>query len=299
MVRDILAVMEASKYRGTQTLTFDGTTDWMVVYNLYGTDTFIINRYTVSSINIWVKLTRDSGVTKQVIMSRWYPTTGGGLEVNEGGWRIYVQNIAGAGPPNINRALVFHLCGYYLNGIWIYSQESFPLNEWVMVTLTYSGNADVSGLKMYWNGVEKATYTIFNNWFSSANNSNQYSHLFWGVQYTAWPLGQGAGSTWPPVLTFWFEGLLDETSLYRYELNASEVLRLYHGGKPYDPFYVGLPNSKYIQTHFRLGEGRDGTPFFAFAQICYGYYPTPPRGYFRNAFWNNPLANRISLDVSS
>ena len=286
--------LPASKYRSAKSLEFNGTTDWMAVLIGLGADSFVIHRSDAVTVSTWVKSTKDDCSEQQTIMTRWFPHQS--LQINEGGWRIYSFDMAGGGNPLVTRSMVFHVCTHFLEGLWIYSQASFPLNTWVHVTLTYDGSGTVAGLKMYWDGVLQSTYTIYNTWTTEAINSNAYSHLLWGCQYTAWhPLG--AQPDWPPVLHYWFEGLMDETSVRRYELDATEVLELYHQGRPQNPMHVGQPAGKSCQTHWRMGEKKDGAQILDNG-VCYGRYPITgsPLGY-RNALWNNFATNRVSEDT--
>jgi hypothetical protein len=281
----------ATLYRSTKSLYFDGLSDYMFIwYALF--DTFPITRNDAVTINVWVKSEKASGATEQVIMSRWKP--GGALWVNEGGWRIYIRDLqVGAGNPLVSRALSFFLCTNMITGIWIYSQSPFPTNTWTMVTLTFSGSQKASGLKMYWDGVQQSTYTALDTWGSDIVNSNAYSHLMWGTQYTAYP---NLIYQWPPIPTYWFEGVMDETTLWQHEFTAAEVARLFRSGNPQSSLNVGLPSGKNVDTHFRMGELSDGTPYGGL-KVSHGRYPVA--GTYRDALWNNVGAARVIEDVAS
>jgi len=271
--------MAASMYHSTKSLTFDGISDWAANFNLFGISTFPIRKYNISSVSMWVKSTKNSANPQQTIVGRWFPTYGGGLAVNEGGWRWFLSDL-GTG----NRQLHFHLCTHFLNGLWITSTDEFPLNEWVHVTMTYDGTGGSgAGLKMYWDGVEVSTNVIYTNWTSSAVNSNAYSHLLWGCQYTAWPPGSPPHS-WPPVLTYWFEGGINEACFWRHELDADEVLALYNNGYPESPCHVALPDG-HIERYFRMGEWTDGTPWISGYSISWNRHAYG--GTNTNMFWNN------------
>lgn len=282
--------MGASCYRTTKSLEFDGTSDWMANLNSFGISTFPIRIYNKVTVSIWVKSTKSSGTPQQTIISRWFPTYGGGLEVNEGGWRWMISDIG-----TVSRALHFHLCTHWLQGLWVESQSSFPLNTWTHVVMTYDGSGDTSGLKMYWDGVLQPVNVIFNGWSTTAINSNAYSHLLWGVQYTCWIGGVYQGS---PVLTYWFEGKMDESSFWRYELNSDEVKLLYNQGKPTSPLHVGLKNNKTVDRYFRMGEKTDGFVWFTLA-ISWNRMPLAPPATLSNGLWNNPTPDRITEDTPS
>lgn len=279
-IRHSRQILAGSKYRSTKSITFDGLADMMAMFNLFGSDTFVIRMNQPSSVSLWIKRTKADCSREQIIINRWFPTIGGGLSINEGGWRMYLWDVAVPG----QQRLVIQLCTHFLNGLWMYSNAQFPLNTWVHVAFTYDGTgAPGAGLKMFWDGVQQATTYLINNWNTIAINSNAYSHLLWGTQYTAWdPLG--ALPDWPPIVTWWFEGQMDETALYRYELTPNEVAALYDQGYPQSPLHVGLP-ARTCQSHHRMGELSDGVPFFGTWNVCWSR--SPQTGYLRNAFWNN------------
>lgn len=283
--------LPASLYRSTHSLEYDGISDWSAQYNLFGISTFPIRRFNLASVSIWVKATGGPGFPgESVIVTRWFPHPS--VAINEGGWRWYLWDV----PASTVGAMVFQCCTYFLQGVWIHSNASFPLNQWVHVVMTWDGDAstpDAAGLKMYWDGVQQATTTIFSNWTTNAINSSAYSHLMFGTSYTGWP---GGVPTWPPVLSWWWEGQLDEVGLWYAELTQDEVTTLYNNGHPESPLHVGLP-SKYCFNYYRMGERTDGTPWvFPNSAIIWGRGPVstwPVAG--PNMFYNNS-PGRILLD---
>lgn len=287
-MREHAFYQQAARYRSVKSLEFDGIIDWAAVPNTFGIDTFVIRRSNSVTVSLWVKSTKVSGVAEQCLGGRWFPTIGGGIELNEGGWRIYIQDFGG-----VNRALIVQFCTYWLSGLWIHSNVSFPTNSWVHVCVTYDGSATAAGLKMYWNSVLQATTTIFAGWGSEAINSNAYSHLMIGSRYSAWP-----GPVWPPVIWKFFEGVMDEWSLWRYELNASEVAQLYNCGHPIHPMHVGRPNGKTCSSHLRMGEYQDGVVIIP-AQINALQARYPVTGVYRPGWYNATVVNeRILEDVA-
>lgn len=294
------AGFQASLYNSRKSLTFNGTDDLMAMFSGFGANTFPIRRSQKTSIGMWIRYQgpADPSVEQHTLITRWFPTPS--FAINEGGHRMYIFSGSASGNPAVTRALWVHLSTNIFSGVWIYTKASFPLDEWVHVCMTWDGfvSGGVAGLKVYWNGVEQDRWIVINTWASEAINSSAFTHLLWGVQYTHWhPLG-GLPSA-DPELVWWFEGLMDETTLWRVELSATEVLRLYNCGKPVSPKNIGLP-SKPIDTHFRMGEFTDGSPFLLGFSICFGRYPVGAP--FRNAFWNNDQMTppvRVSADVSS
>lgn len=295
----VTSLLMAALYASFKSMTFDGLSDWAVNFNIFGTSTFPIRRFNKVSVSFWVKSEKNDATNPQVIVSRWFPFNS--LPIDEGGWRWMIWSQAVGGSPLVTRGLHFHLCTNLFEGIWIYSQASFPLNTWVHVVMTYAGLGDVSGLKMYWNGLEVPIYVGLNNWTTSALNSNAYSHLLWGTQYTAWPPG-GPSPTWPPVLTYFFEGKMDESCFWRYELDALEVEALHNGGYPVSPLHVGLSNGKPVDRYFRMGEHTDGQPWvLPGSSIAFDRMPLSPPATLSNMFWNNDGATpplRVSEDVA-
>ncbi len=288
------ASLPFSKYRTKYSLTFDGISDWMVNYNLFGVSTFPIRKFNKVTVSMWVKSEKDDASSEQTIINRWFPFDG--LIIDEGGWRWYLWDASGGGNPLVSRAMVFQVSTHALQGLWVYSTASFPLDTWVHVTMTYDGSGTIAGFKMYWDGVLQTTYTIWGTWTTNALNSNAYSHLLWGVRYTAFP--GGIGPVWPPVLDYWFEGKMDESCFWRYELNAQEVLGLYNGGFPINPMHVGLKNGKTVDRYFRMGEPSDGTPWVPPHSISWCRFPVG--GTQSNGFWNNDGATpplRVSTDI--
>jgi hypothetical protein len=293
MIRDLTKFIPP-KYQSTHSMTFDGIQEWMVNYNIFGADTFKIGQLQKRSVSIWVKSTKASGVNEQVIINRWFPFQSLPA-INSGGWKWFIWDNPGTGgAPPVARALNFRTCTYLLNGLWIYSANPFPLNVWVHVVMTYNGSGNASGLKMYWDGVPQATHITFDNWFSTAINSNAYSHLLWGTQYNSIP-------GWPPVLDYFFEGSMDESCFWRHELTFQEVMGIFNSGRPINPMHVGLP-SKPCDRYFRMGEVTDGTPWvFPGSKIAWGRWPVGAPGSGQNGFWNNDFTvppSRVVQDVA-
>lgn len=288
----VSASLQASLYRSQKSLSFNGISEWMAVLLTLGGDTFIIRRFDISSVNIWVKTAAATAPVEQIIVGRWFPFPS--LPIDEGGWRMYIWDVPAA--PNVSRAMVFHLSTDLFRGVWIYSQVSFPLDTWVMVTLTWDGfiAGSVAGLKMYWDGQQVATHTILDNWTTSAINSNAFSSLIWGSHFSSWWPG-GAMPDDPPELGGFFEGLMDEHTFWRHELTAAEVAGLYRAGHPQSPMNVGIPGGHPVDTHFRMGEPSDGLAFFAFGRFCFPRYPVA--GTNRVAIWNT-LVPRVTEDVA-
>lgn len=292
-MREHAFLEQAARYVSHKSIEFDGLIDWVAVPNVFGIDTFIIRRSQASSVSFWVKNTKSSTTGDgQYLLSRWFPTFGGGISINEGGWRIFLRNWTS---PAVTRSLTVNFCTHGLSGFWIYSLSSFPLNSWVHVLISYDGSGGASGCNMYWNGVLQSTHTLFSGWFSEAINSNAYSHLMMGSWYTNWPGGVYTGGA--PIITGWMEGMMDEVSLWRYALDATEALQLYNCGYPIHPMHVGRPNGRTCSSHLRMGEYTDNQVLVAgVINLVQARYPVG--GVYRPAWINNPVPDRILEDVS-
>lgn len=287
--------IQTSLYHSIKSMTFDGVVEWMVNFNILGVSTFPIRRFNSVSVSMWVKAEGGPGFPlQQIIVSRWFPFDG--LILDEGGWRWYLWDA-----PLTVGAMVFQVSTHALEGLWVYSQTAFPLDQWVHVVMTYDGSSTIStsassgGLKMFWDGVWQPLHTIWGTWTTNALNSNAFSHLLWGAQYTAFP--GGVGPVWPPVIAHFFEGRLDESCFWRHTLDTNEVLALHNNGHPVNPMHVGLPN-KPADRYFRMGEVADGTPWILPGSSI-SWCRNPVTGTLSNGFWNNDGATpplRVVLD---
>ena len=218
------------------------------------------------------------------------------VNINEGGWRIYIQTESASGNPEVTRGMWVHLSTNIFQGVWIYSKASFPLNTWVHVCVTWDGNATpgVGGLKLYWDAVEQDRWIVINSWNTNAINSSQYTATLWGCQYTSWHPA-GAMPDNPPTLRYFFTGLMTECLFSRTEYNAAEVAELYNGGRPTSPLHVGRLNGKKSNAYWRMGANRDGSLWFLGYAVSWGRWRADASA--RNAFWANATPDRESTDI--
>jgi hypothetical protein len=101
-----------------------------------------------------------------------------------------------------------------------FGSPSAYLNQWIMFTVTYDGSSTVSGIKAYWNAVEKTgtdessgTYVAMEN---SANNLN---------------LGTDG--------TGYFSGSMSDVRIYNRALSQEEITKLYESYNPCLKLYGG------------------------------------------------------------
>ena len=109
---------------------FNATTDKILIAN---ESQFDFERTTAFTISCWVKL-NTSGVTRFIVAKQV-------ASGNFNGFGLWVNSVNG---------MTFSLVNTPSNLIDVYSPFT-TTGEWVNITVTYSGNSDVSGLKIYKN----------------------------------------------------------------------------------------------------------------------------------------------------
>ena len=190
----------------TTLLNFDSTDSWSV--NLWcRTDTISQNAYLVSKIDAaGVNAGWGVGIYQDRPIMVFIHDLGAGWQVERG-----------AAPST----------GYLSNDCWH------------MLTYTYDGSEDVTGMKMYVDGVEVGSYTNYANNIQSPSTST--GALLVGSEVIA------KGSSF-------YGGYLDEISVYNTELSAGNVTTLfnlqdYAQGKAYDiSAFAG------IQSYWQMGD---------------------------------------------
>lgn len=106
------------------------------------------------------------------------------------------------------------------NALGMYSLEvGFDINAWNYFTVTYNGNKDVSGCKMYKNGVQMGSIGMIVNTLTGSSSST-----------APWSVAQNRGATFEVS----FDGQMDEIAFWNTELSADSVLAQYNGGTPTD-----------------------------------------------------------------
>ena len=108
--------------------------------------------------------------------------------------------------------LEFILANSSSNRIYVKTSTAISGSVFSMITITYDGSKDVSGVKIYINGVSDTLTTINNTLTGSTSNTED---LYFG---------RGVSSA------NYFGGIQDEISVFNKELTASEVTQLYNGG---------------------------------------------------------------------
>ncbi len=86
-------------------------------------------------------------------------------------------------------------------------------SSWQHMIITYSGNSNVSGIKIWVNGVSMSLITILNTLAGSIKlNVN-------------WRIGDDTTSDW-------FTGPMDDVRLYNRVLSETEIKAIYNSGTP-------------------------------------------------------------------
>ena len=111
----------------------------------------------------------------------------------------------------------------YSSGGYIYSRMNNTLTStqgsWNHITVTYDGSGANTGQTIYLNGVSQAVTRV------AASGSGPYV----AMENTAFPLKIGSLLT-----ASFYEGKLDEFSMWSKELTSDEVGAIYNGGEPTD-----------------------------------------------------------------
>ena len=152
------------------------------------------------SINFNLKLTSNG---TQFLISK----ASGGFSSNAAEWSMY--NSSGS----IIVLFANKTTGYLASQF----ASSLTTGVWYNITMTYSGSGTNAGIKLYVNNVSKTQSSINSGTYTSM--SNTLSTVNFGQEKA------GAGS-------FILNGILDEITIFKYELNATEVGNIHDGGTP-------------------------------------------------------------------
>jgi len=101
-----------------------------------------------------------------------------------------------------------------LNRLFIYLTTPLQVSNWYHVTVTYNGSSSASGVKIYVNGVSESLTTLTDNLSGTIQNSV--------------PLFIGARDIGNPS---YFNGKIDEPTIWNKELSQQEVTQLYNALK--------------------------------------------------------------------
>ena len=170
-------------------IVFDGTNDFVEIQNQIQFDQ--TDPFTLSS---WVK----SNVSNELIINN--------ENILYTGYRLNI---------NVNANIEIGLRSSISDDIAIETLNSINANTWYHIVGTYDGTSNVSGMKIYINGVEEDTNTISNT-LTSSTLSNQRTLL--GIRRLSPP---------PDPL----RGNIANVQIYNRALSTQEVLQNYNATK--------------------------------------------------------------------
>ena len=182
-------------YSNSNSITFDGVNEW-----LSGSNTTLYNfeRTDTFSFSLWVKL-GATAASDQMLMAR-----------NNGsnkGWRFAID---------ASQRVNFLLLGGSGNTLFRMSVATASVGAWTNVIITYAGTSDVTGTKIYFNGTE-STYTDISNTLAASTVLTAATRM--AVN------SDGAN---------FYNGKVDEASVWNKTLSTSDISSIYNAGKPSD-----------------------------------------------------------------
>lgn len=202
----------------TKSVSFDGVND----YINFG-DSFLYDRTTQFSMSFWIKpnnLSASYCIYSKV--STDAAVNGFNIQTTSAG-KVFIQARAGAVGPTHTGAI------------------SLTAGVWQHILVTYSGSSNMSGFKIYVNGV-----------LDTIPSSSALSGT-WLAGYQA-IIGSRAGTV------FYYVGNIDEVSFWNVELTQAQVDEIYNSGSPYDLTQHSVYNQ--LASWFRMGDG-DNYPTLA------------------------------------
>ena len=176
-----------------QALQFDGKDDYVDCGN---DKSLNFERKDSFSICAWIK-TDGLVVAYQTIVSKM-----------EDPWIGYLFMISGTPEPNNPSALGLVLSNTnVVNDIVCYSPNNSMTTDWNFVCVTYAGKSNVAGIRLYLNGKNQQISTVRDGLSATMLTP---THL---------EIGHEAVADYP----LWFNGLIDEVSIYNQVLSEAEV----------------------------------------------------------------------------
>ena len=184
-----------SSFSNAKSILFDGvnerlTSNSTTPFNFERTDTF--------SFSFWVKLGATSGAD-QFLMAR---------NGSNKGWRAAITSA---------KKINFLLLGGSGNTLYRVSTSTVSVGVWANVIITYNGSSDVTGAKMYFNGVESG--------YTDLSNTLAASSVIAGINTRI-----GVNSD----LANYLNGTLDEISVWNKTLDSTDISAIYNSGDPSD-----------------------------------------------------------------
>lgn len=196
-----------------KSVVFNGSDDYVTMGNVLDFD-----RTSVFSFSFWFKVTTTGGM---IIAKCGLGTPAG--------WNIYVLS----GSIYLEMTVTYPTNYLSVNS----NTTSITTGQWYHGVVTYAGNSLASGVEFYINGVSQAKNVNYNTLSSSIANSFNLTLARRMI----------SGSE------VYFDGNLDEVSVYNKVLSSTEVSWIYNGNSPRDLYASGSPPN--LIAWWRMGEG--------------------------------------------
>ncbi|KKQ98362.1 MAG: BNR repeat-containing glycosyl hydrolase [Candidatus Woesebacteria bacterium GW2011_GWB1_39_12] len=189
-------VVVVAAFANAKSITFDGVNERLTSNS---TSPFNFERTDTFSFSFWIKLGATSG-TDQMLMAR---NNGSNI-----GWRVGI---------NPDRTIQFLFLGGGGNTLYRNSTSTVSVGVWKNVIVTYSGSSSITGAKMYFDGTESG--------YTNVVDTLAASTVLAGVSTK---IGVNSDSA------NYFNGKLDEISIWNKNLDASDISSIYNSGAPTD-----------------------------------------------------------------
>jgi len=206
-------------------LSFDGVNDYVAVPHSNSLDFERTDSFTISS---WITVDSLSD----------YRNIIGKNDNAYRGWNLILLSSSDASRPN-SVCLVLTNTNIYNDLLACSPANSISAGNTYHIAATYNGSSDVSGVKIYINGVPQTVTPIRNGLSASIQTANET----W-IGRHGW-----AGGSYP------FDGIIDDIRIYNRALSASEIWAEYAGSVGHWKFDEGSGTTAYDSS----GNSNNGT----------------------------------------
>lgn len=173
---------------------------------------YLYDRDEPFTMSTWFKTTDDTGVMMTAMTSS--------------GWYGYRLNIQSGNVRAVYRSST-------TSAIEVDTQETFNDNRWHLATVTYDGSSLASGVGIYIDGALVSTTTLSDNLTGSMN--------------ATWKFRMGGANS-----SNYFEGYMDEASMWDRVLTSNEVSEMFNDGTPMD--LLTHSASSNLVGYWKMGE---------------------------------------------
>lgn len=184
-------------------LAFDGVNEYMTILdNSVFSFTDGAGADLPFSFSCWVKI-NSFGTGSWLINKR------GATQSTQTEWQVTVGSAG---------AVTFALFGGggITSYIYITTNTNLSLNSWALVTCVYNGNEATAGLSIYFNGANQAVTPTTGGVYTGMSNTT--------ADVVIGKMGWTSGG--------YFNGSIDEVSIFNTALTATQVKEIYNSGKP-------------------------------------------------------------------